>query len=36
LKQFSVTIGILFINAIAIDDAVHWPIITGICIVFPG
>ena len=34
--QLSVTIGILFINGLAIDNAVPWPIITGICIAFPG
>ena len=36
LFQFSITIGILFINGLAINDAVHWPIITGINIAFPG
>lgn len=35
IMQFMVTIGIAFINGLGIQDAVSWPIITGICIIFP-
>ena len=36
LMQFQVTIGICFVNALSINNAVDWVIITGICIAFPG
>jgi len=37
--QLSVTLGILFINGLAIgkpEDVLDWNVITGICIAFPG
>ncbi len=37
--QLSMTLGILFVNGLAIGeikDAIDWNIITGICIAFPG
>ena len=36
LMQFQVTVGIFFVNVLSINNAVHWDIITGICIAFPG
>ena len=36
LLQLNFTMGICFVNALSINDAVHWDIIAGICIVFPG
>ena len=36
LMQLQVTLGICFVNALSINNAVNWVIITGICIAFPG
>jgi MFS family permease len=36
VMQFMLTIGIAVINAMGIENAVDWVIITGICLVFPG
>ena len=36
MMQFQVTIGILFVSALNIENAVNWLIITGLCIAPPG
>ena len=36
LMQLQVTLGIVFVNALNIEQAVDWLTITGICIAFPG
>ena len=36
LMQFQVTIGIVFVNALNINQAVNWLIITGLCIAPAG
>ena len=36
LMQFMVTMGIAFVDGLNIQDAVHWDIISGICVVIPG
>ena len=36
LMQFMVTLGIAFVDGLNIQDAVHWDIISGVCVVIPG
>ena len=36
LQQFQVTLGIAYVNALSINGAVNWMIITGTCVAFPG
>jgi MFS family permease len=36
MMQFMITLGVAFTDGLNIDDFVHWNIISGICIVFPG
>lgn len=35
LMQFMVTIGIAFVDGLNVQDAVHWDIISGICVLVP-
>ena len=36
MMQFMLTVGILFVNALGIENAVDWSIITLLCIIPPG
>ena len=36
MMQFMLTIGILFVNALGIENAVDWSIITVLCIIPAG
>ena len=36
LQQFQVSLGVVYINALSINNAVDWVSITGTCIAFPG
>ena len=36
MMQFMLTIGLAFVNALGIENAVDWVIITGVCIIYPS
>ena len=36
LQQLQVCLGVTYINALSINNAVSWVVITGTCIAFPG
>ena len=36
VMQFMITVGLAFVYALGIENAVDWPIITALCIIAPG